>query len=36
VDSELVEARAEIERLSKPVTEMGVRLMLLEGKGRWD
>jgi transposase-like protein len=36
VDPELAEARAEIERLSKALTEMGVRLMLIEGKGRWD
>ena len=36
VDPELAEARAEIERLSRALTEMGVRLMLLEGKGRWD
>lgn len=35
-DPELADARAEIERLSKALTEMGVRLMLLEGKGRWD
>jgi transposase len=33
VDRELAEAKAEIERLSKALTEMGVRLMLLEGKG---
>jgi len=36
VDPELAQARAEIARLSKALTEMGVRLMLLEGKGRWD
>jgi transposase len=36
VDPELSQARAEIERLSKALTEMGCRLMLIEGKGRWD
>lgn len=36
VDSELAEARAEIARLSEALKEMGVRLMLAEGKGRWD
>ena len=36
VDPELVAARAEIARLSEALTEMGVRLMLAEGKGRWD
>jgi transposase-like protein len=36
VDSELTEARAEIARLSEAIKEMGVRLMLVEGKGRWD
>ena len=36
VDPELVAARAEIERLGNALKEMGVRLMLLEGKGRWD
>jgi hypothetical protein len=36
VDPALAEARAEIERLSKALTEMGVRLMPLEGKRRWD
>jgi transposase len=36
VDPELVEARAEIARLSEALKEMGVRLMLAEGKGRWD
>ena len=36
VDPELAQARAEIERLSKALTEMGVRLMLVEGKGGWD
>ena len=34
-DPELVEARAEIARLSEALTEMGVRLMLAEGKARW-
>jgi transposase len=33
-DLELVEARAEIERLSEALKEMGVRLMLAEGKER--
>lgn len=36
IDPELSDAKAEIDRLSKALTEMGVRLMLLEGKGRWD
>jgi transposase len=36
VDSQLAEARAEIARLSEALKEMGVRLMLAEGKGRWD
>jgi hypothetical protein len=35
VDPELVEARAEIARLTEARKEMGVRLMLAEGKGRW-
>jgi transposase len=35
VDPELAEARAEIARLSEALTEMGVRLMLAEGKERW-
>ena len=35
-DPELAEARAEIARLAEALTEMGVRLMLAEGKGRWD
>src|SRR5450755_342370 len=35
-DPELVEARAEVARLSEALKEMGVRLMLAEGKGRWD
>jgi transposase-like protein len=34
-DPELVEARAEIVRLSEALKEMGVRLMLAEGKERW-
>lgn len=34
-DPELQAARAEIARLSEALTEMGVRLMLVEGKGRW-
>lgn len=36
VDPELVEARAEVARLSEALKEMGVRLMLAEGKGHWD
>jgi hypothetical protein len=36
VDPELGDARAEIARLSEALKEMGVRLMLAEGKGRWD
>jgi len=36
VDPELAEAKAEIARLSEALKEMGVRLMLAEGKGRWD
>ena len=35
-DPELSEAKAEIARLSEALKEMGVRLMLAEGKGRWD
>ena len=35
-DPELVAAKAEIARLSEALKEMGVRLMLVEGKGRWD
>ena len=35
-DPQLVAARAEIARLSEALKEMGVRLMLAEGKGRWD
>ncbi|HYT81452.1 MAG TPA: hypothetical protein VEQ37_19820 [Actinomycetota bacterium] len=34
-DRELAAARAEIDRLSEALKEMGVRLMLVEGKGRW-
>jgi transposase len=34
-DPELVAARAEIARLSEALKEMGVRLMLAEGKERW-
>lgn len=36
VDPELAGARAEVARLSEALKEMGVRLMLVEGKGRWD
>jgi transposase len=36
VDPELGEAKAEIARLSEALKEMGVRLMLAEGKERWD
>lgn len=35
VDPELADARAEVARLSEALKEMGVRLMLVEGKGRW-
>lgn len=35
-DPELAAAEAEIARLSEALKEMGVRLMLAEGKGRWD
>jgi transposase len=35
-DGELAAARAEIARLTEALKEMGVRLMLAEGKGRWD
>lgn len=35
-DPELVDARAEIARLSEALKEMGVRLMLAEGNERWD
>jgi transposase-like protein len=34
-DAELAQARAEIARLTEALKEMGVRLMLAEGKGRW-
>ncbi|MGH2772484.1 MAG: hypothetical protein ACRDIU_05035 [Actinomycetota bacterium] len=34
-DPELAAARAEVERLGEALKEMGVRLMLLEGKERW-
>jgi transposase len=34
-DPELAEAKAEIARLSEALKEMGVRLMLAEGKERW-
>jgi len=36
VDPELADARTEVARLSEALKEMGVRLMLVEGKGRWD
>jgi transposase len=35
-DLELAAAKAEIARLTEALKEMGVRLMLAEGKGRWD
>ncbi len=35
VDPELAAARAEVERLGEALKEMGVALMLIEGKGRW-
>lgn len=35
-DPELQAAQAEIARLSEALKEMGVRLMLAEGKERWD
>ena len=35
-DPELAAARAEIARLTEALKEMGVRLMLAEGNGRWD
>lgn len=35
-DPELAAAQAEIARLSEALKEMGVRLMLAEGKDRWD
>ncbi len=34
-DPELAAAKAEIARLTEAIKEMGVRLMLAEGKGRW-
>ena len=34
-DPELAAAQAEIARLSEALKEMGVRLMLAEGKERW-
>ena len=34
-DYELELAKAEIARLAETVTEMAVKLMLVEGKGRW-
>jgi transposase-like protein len=34
-DYELELARAEVARLSETVKEMAVKLMLIEGKGRW-
>ena len=36
IDPELAAARAEIARLGEALKEMSVRLMLVEGKGRWD
>src|SRR3954466_2308825 len=35
-DPEVAAARVEIARLSEALKEMGVRLMLAEGKERWD
>ena len=35
-DPELAAAQAEVARLSEALKEMGVRLMLAEGKERWD
>lgn len=35
-DYELEAAKAEISRLSATVTEMAVKLMLVEGKDGWD
>lgn len=35
-DYELVAARAEAARLGEALKEMSVRLMLIEGKARWD
>ena len=34
-DYELELAKAEVARLSEALTEMAVKLMLVEGKGRW-
>jgi transposase len=34
-DAELTAARAEVVRLSEAVKELAVKLMLVEGKGRW-
>jgi transposase len=34
-DYELEQARAEVERLSEALTEMAVKLTLVEGKGGW-
>jgi hypothetical protein len=34
-DYELELAKAEVKRLSETVTEMAVKLMLVEGKGVW-
>jgi transposase len=34
-DVELTAARAEVARLSETVKELAVKLMLVEGKGRW-
>jgi len=36
VDHDLEAAKAEIARLGEALKEMSVRLMLVEGKGRWD
>ena len=35
-DYELEAAHAEIDRLTKAMAEMAVRLMMAEGKGPWD
>jgi transposase len=35
-DVELEAARAEAARLGEALKEMAVKLMLIEGKGRWD
>ena len=34
-DLELAQAKAEVARLSEALKEMAVKLMLVEGKGRW-